>query len=327
MMKISKSILNRYYEHKEYAINIQKSVEQSLKNICDREGWFFVSRIKEEESYAQKLECSYVGLNVDDLYACSIVVTNKSMVEKAVDELKKLQCIEFRYQKPKDLHKTNAQPDVFRFDAVRLYFSTKPSSRGKQPIDDEVFEVQVKTFLEYVWGIVSHDLDYKSQKYSWSVGKVCSQIKAILDSAELALSEAELLSNSKVVNIINDSYTEKQKYVDLFKSWQGIDLPEDLKRLTDNVQSLVSVFGLNADSLNVLLLKHNVTSSLSLSPFYMIIKGLLLEYKEDFFIKIQNYNKGHAKRPIRIKILNELNLDDIISDLDLSKYDFVSFIE
>ncbi len=67
-----------------------------------------------------------------------------------------------------------------------------------------------------MWGIVSHDLDYKSQKYSWSVGKVCSQIKAILDSAELALSEAELLSRSKVVNIVNDNYVEKQKYVDLF---------------------------------------------------------------------------------------------------------------
>ena len=89
MMKISKAISNRYYEHKEYAINIQKSIEQSLKDMCDREGWFFVSRIKEEESYAQKLECSYVGLNIDDLYACSIVVINKSMVERAVDELKR----------------------------------------------------------------------------------------------------------------------------------------------------------------------------------------------------------------------------------------------
>lgn len=327
MMKISKAISNRYYEHKEYATNIQASVEQSLKDMCDREGWFFVSRIKEEESYAQKLECSYVGLNVDDLYACSIVVINKSMVERAVDELKRMQCIEFRYQKPKDLHKTNAQPDVFRFDAVRLYFSTKPSSRGKQPVNDEVFEVQVKTFLEYVWGIVSHDLDYKSQKYSWSVGKVCSQIKAILDSAELALSEAELLSNSKVVNIINDSYVEKQKYIDLFKSWKEIDLPKDLKRLTDNVQPLVSIFNLDVNSLNVLLLKYNITSSLSLSPFYMIIKGLLLEYREDFFIKIQDYNKKHKKHPIKIKLLDELNLEDIITDLDLSKYDFVSFID
>ena len=217
------------------------------------------------------------------------------MVENAVHKLKNLPYVVFRRQKPENLYKTQAQPDVFRFDAVRLYFSTKPSSRGKQPIDDEVFEVQVKTFLEYVWGIVSHDLDYKSQKYSWSVGKVCSQIKAILDSAELALSEAELLSRSKVVNIVNDNYVEKQKYVDLFKSWHGIDLPEDLKRLTDNVQLLVSVFGLDADSLNCLLLKHNVTTSLSLSPFYMIVKGLLLEYKEEFFIKIQNYNKKNKK--------------------------------
>lgn len=327
MMKISKTILNKYLEHKEYAENIQKSVEPSLKALCEQEGWFFISRLKKEESYAQKLECSYVGLNVDDLYACSIVVTNKTMVENAVHKLKNLPYVVFRRQKPENLYKTQAQPDVFRFDAVRLYFSTKPSSRGKQPIDDEVFEVQVKTFLEYVWGIVSHDLDYKSQKYSWSVGKVCSQIKAILDSAELALSEAELLSKSKVVNIVNDNYVEKQKYVDLFKSWHGIDLPEDLKRLTDNVQLLVSVFGLDADSLNGLLLKHNVTTSLSLSPFYMIVKGLLLEYKEEFFIKIQNYNKKNKKHPIRIKILNELNIEDIIGDLDLSKYNFVSFIE
>ena len=59
----------------------------------------------------------------------------------------------------------------------------------------------------------------------------------------------------------------------------------------------------------------------------MIVKGLLLEYKEEFFIKIQNYNKKNKKHPIRIKILNELNIEDIIGDLDLSKYNFVSFIE
>ena len=326
MMKISKTISDKYFEHKEYAEQIQKNIEPSLKLLCEQEGWFFISRIKKEESYAQKLECSYVGLNVDDLYACSIVVTNKAKVESAVSKLKKLPCIVFQKQKPENLYKTRVQPDVFRFDAVRLYFSTRPSSRGKQPFDDEVFEVQVKTFLEYVWGMVSHDLDYKSQKYSWSVGKVCSQIKAILDSAELALSEAELLSKSKVVSIENDDYVEKQKYIDLFKSWQGIDLPEDLKRLTDNVQLLVKVFDLDVDSLNLLLSKHNVLSSVSLSPFYMIVKGLLLEYKENFFIAIQNYNKKHKKHPIRIKVLNELNLEDIIRDIDLTKYDFVSLI-
>lgn len=328
MMKISKAISQRYFEHKEYALSIQNDVEHSLRELCDREGWLFVSRIKEEESYAQKLECSYVGLDVDDLYACSVVVTNKSMVEEAVNKLKKLQFLEFRKQKPKDLHKTNSQPDVFRFDAARLYFSTKPSSRGKQAINDEIFEIQVKTFLEYVWSVVSHDLDYKSQKYSWSVGKVCSQIKAILDSAELALSEAELLSQSNVVNITNDRYTEKQKYIELFKSWEGVDLPSDLKRLTDNVQLLVSVFGLNADTLAKLLMKYDVTSLLSLSPFYMVVKGLLLEYKDDFFTTIEEYNKEKDdKHKIKIKLLNELNIEDIVSNIDLSKYDFISFME
>lgn len=324
-MKIPKSVAENYQKHEELAKLIVKDIEPILKALCENNNWLFLSRIKSMDSYAQKLECPYTGKEINDFYACSVVVANKGMVAKAIDELKKTKVIKFKYQKPKDLKRTKSAPDMFRFDSVRMYFSTNPSVKGEKDIDKEIFEVQVKTFLEYVWGIVSHDLDYKSNEYSWAIGKVCSQIKALLDSAELALAEAKMLSQSEVVSIVNDEYAEKQKFIDTFNNWGAIDLPKDLKRMVDNVEPLAKIFNLNVDQLDAILKKQDVLSITNLSPYYIVVKGLLLEYGVDFFTKIKDFNDKGNK--FRIKLVTELDIDDVIKNFDEKQYNFIEFVK
>jgi hypothetical protein len=64
---------------------LASEVRDVLKSRVEREGWFFFSRIKSDESFAQKIETGRVPdpERMEDFFACSIVVPTISSIHEA----------------------------------------------------------------------------------------------------------------------------------------------------------------------------------------------------------------------------------------------------
>ncbi|NJM39238.1 MAG: hypothetical protein HC845_16080, partial [Akkermansiaceae bacterium] len=88
-----------------------------------RNRWHYESRLKAEESYAQKLETGREASakSPEDFFGCTIVVENHATVSTARDYV--LELFKPEYQRPKDPELTHLSPDRFSFDDLRLYVS------------------------------------------------------------------------------------------------------------------------------------------------------------------------------------------------------------
>ncbi len=67
-MKVSKSIRDLYSELQDYALPLGKEVSGLLKVYAEQNKWSFTDRIKEEISFAQKIEMGIYSSNeqIDD---------------------------------------------------------------------------------------------------------------------------------------------------------------------------------------------------------------------------------------------------------------------
>src|SRR4029077_4245942 len=103
-----------------------------------------------------------------------------------------------------------------------------------------LFEVQVKTFLQHAWGIATHDLVYKANEVSWATSRVAFQVKAMLENAELSISEAKRLTDCNILDRTDEHSQNIIATIEAIRArWtDAAQLPQKMLRLAQNIHDL-----------------------------------------------------------------------------------------
>ncbi len=307
-MKVSNSVRQLYGQWAPRYHDLRDLVEPLLRGHRD-EQWHLLVRVKSEESFAQKLETGRVAdpARMEDFLACAIVVQNHAYVPTAESVVRRL----FRVyeRRPKTDRFTQNPPERFVFDDLRLYcmWSDTPGL-PTTGLDGLPFEVQVRTFLQHAWDIATHDLVYKSDKKDWAKERIAYQVKAMLEHAEVAISEAELLSKCELMRRTDGLTARVDAVLRLLSdSWPSSALPDDTKRLATSIESLVSSVGVSVSRLRQVLEEEATVGkgakTLNLSPYGVVVQSLL-NREPDLMLQ---YMSGHGQS-FKVFLCDELEL-------------------
>lgn len=320
-MKISRSVRHLYDE--QYLVNkLLASRVQQIFESRKSSGWFFISRIKELESFAQKLETGRVldPMRMEDFFACTLVVENRTSIVQAVALVESL--CEIVERRPRNEGKTHKSPDAFPFDDLRLYVKLKASDvLPASPLDELVFEVQIKTFLQHAWGIATHDLVYKGSSVHWGRARVAYQIKAMLEHAEVSVEQVDFMADSSVLAVSDAKTREQEKLIKWFKeTWEEDLLPRNLVRLADTVIELIRGMKFNIDVVIdcVRLDTARGEGSLlrNLSPYAVIIRSLYNNQRMKFLA----YLKMPSEKGIRLFLADDPEMALAFKDAAVDKF-------
>lgn len=308
-MKVVKQISELYDSKYELYSIIREKVDSTISNIKN-ERWHYESRIKNLESFAQKIETGrYSTRNIfEDFFACTIVVKNSTEIGEALEMLEKY--FEIKSRRPREAGYTHKGPDLFCFDDLRLYVNLGDSFPNLDvSLRRLTFEIQIKTFLQHAWAIATHDLIYKSDEISWGKERVAYQVKASLEQAELMISSVPALSASEELSITSKSYETMNEIITFLKeSWDAEHLPNDIKRLALNIEHLMHELGLALDDIRGVIDKENEdgrgVNSLNLSPYLSVVQGIFNQFPE----KINEYYDIRKNNP-KIFVTEDINTD------------------
>jgi len=307
-MKIPLSIRAAYQDARPTYDRLKEQVDALLIRSKNAR-WHYESRVKGEESFAQKIETGRVPdpSAMEDLFACTLVVENRSRVAEA--EKLVTDTFELRQRRPPAGTKTHLSPWSFDFDDLRLYVAWRDDqSQRPTGLDGLVFEVQVKTFLQHAWGIATHDFIYKSDSVNWSGARIAYQVKAMLENAELSISEAKQLAASAMLNKEDTSHETLRATIAAFQQrWEADRLPSDLRRLAQTVEEVAGLLRLEMDdvwrALDRATEQGAGTKTLDLSPYGAILAALLAERGADLFAALP---KARGRRAIFVPYEIEL---------------------
>jgi len=307
-MKIPKSIRDTYSNQRDIYKLLKDRVDETINAFKDLK-WHYVSRVKDIESYALKVETGrYEDPNhLEDFFACTIVVENLSSMAKAEKLVRKN--FKFLERRPKTDAFTSKPSDSFRFDDTRLYVIWKDDPRVRPTgLNGLLFEVQIKTFLAHAWTIATHDLTYKTDEKNWPKERIAFQIKAMLEHAETSIQEAKKLAKSTSLKKTDELSIHISGIIQLLNDfWPAESLPRDKKRLAENVDNLIRNLGINLESLRRLIrIETDLgrgANTLNLSPYSSIVQSL---FNQELH-KVTNYLTGR-NRNFKIFIPRELEL-------------------
>ena len=230
---------------------LKSEVQGVLKSRAEDNRWFFFSRIKSIESFAQKIETGRVSdpSYMEDFFACTIVVP--TIVEIASAEELVSSLYERKERRPVDDHCTSKASSSFLFDDLRLYVARGPRANGRNPdLDGVLFEVQIKTILQHAWSVATHDLIYKTDTVSWALERVAYQVKAMLEHAEISVAAASQLADASAVAKKDRRTKDVLGVISHVQGlWSEDQLPGDIKRLAGNVLELLRGCGVDVSSL------------------------------------------------------------------------------
>lgn len=310
-MKIAKSIRDAYNSARDIYKRLSDEVCSRLEHDIKMRGWFFTHRLKELESFALKIETGrvYDPLHMEDFFASTIVVPNLTGVSIAEQFLEAI--YEVYERRPLSDEFTLKKASDFVFDDLRLYLKFKPGPTGlNEDLAELIFEVQIKTILQYAWEIASHDLTYKTDDVSWPKERIAFQVKAMLEHAEIAIAEAEQLSNSPAISKKDQETKSTLEIINVIRTFFPPEhLPKDLKRLARSIFRVMKVCDLKSDQLEVVLNEERSRCGflpIDLSPYAFLIQALANNPEID----LETRMKGTGNERTRILIHNGMDLPD-----------------
>ncbi|MDM8770159.1 hypothetical protein QU885_08110 [Enterobacter kobei] len=309
-MKIPLSIKELYASKVQLFEALKESVDTWVEGEKESK-WHYESRVKELESFALKFETGrFDSASIfDDFLGGMIVVPTHSEITKVENMLREKFTLVSK--KPSDKSFATYSPEHFVFDDLRLYLrfdKEKFLSPKVEILDQLVFEVQIKTFLQHAWALSTHDLVYKSENISWSKHRVAYQVKAMLENIELSISSAETLSCNEIINKEDKRFKKLGRIVTLVDSkWDKESLPRDKKRLAENIFSCVDKLGITVPDLASLIDESGCNTLKSISPYQSILMALV-NSKIDLFLK---------DNPRNLKLLISEELEEILNEENL----------
>ena len=242
------SILERKYnEYLPFVRVVAERVKSTLVNFCESRGYAFSSRIKSIESLAEKIETGRFKSwsNLDDLFACTIIIPTLSHEEEVIKFCQDVFEIKPRIIK-RGQHKKS--PDIFKFDSTRIYTQLKKEDNiylnNQLNIYNITFEIQVKSAFEHAWAVSTHDLVYKSPEIDWKKLRLAAQIKANveqLDTLILAFEQTSAIIQENDYPEIKIKNKLAREIKNLFETGKIPDelKPKDMNRFCDNLYRLV----------------------------------------------------------------------------------------
>ena len=258
-----------------------------MKRRVEDAGWFYASRIKTLESFAQKIETGRVGdpTRLEDFFACTIVVPTSVEIGSAEETVSRL--YDCRERRPRCDNVTRKAASEFVFDDLRLYVARRPRASGRNPdLDGIVFEVQIKTILQHAWSVATHDLIYKTDTVSWALERIAFQVKAMLEHAEISVSEAMTLARgSGVAKEDRQTRDILETITHVRRVWERDQLPRDVRRLAISLLALLRLCGVGVDELRVVIDEERDRVGgvpRELSPYAFTVQALAQSSLVDF---------------------------------------------
>lgn len=303
MMKVITSLTLIYHDKGPLLLKLKDKVDNIFKSI-KTERWHYESRVKSLESFAQKMETGRVPdtTKMEDFFACTLVVENSVTMKDALSKIDS--AFQIIYRKPKEDTFTHKSTDSFPFDDLRLYAKLKrDNSLPETGFDEQIFEIQLKTFFQHAWTIATHDMMYKSEDISWAKQRIAYQIKAMIEHAELTIEGVDSLCELPALAKDNRITQELQRTYKLITSlWDISDLPSDIIRLAENVNSTLYNLKISLEELEALIKSESEIGkgihTKNLSPFLIIIQSIVNKMPKN----LNDYLKSSIaqKRPLYI---------------------------
>jgi len=313
-MKIAKGIRDTYNAVRGDYERLSDEVRTKLEPEVTAKRWFFISRLKEQESFALKIETGRVDdpRRMEDFFACTIVVPTVSQVGEAEAMLEAMYGVEAR--RPPQDETTHKKASDFVFDDLRLYLKRGASDTGRNDdLEGLIFEVQIKTILQHAWGIASHDLIYKTDNVSWPKERIAFQVKAMLEHAEIAIAEAERLADSPAISKSDcDTNSTLQIIHTLRNFWTADRLPRDIKRLAESIRGILKTCSIPTDQLEPILNAEKSRIGVlpaNLSPYAFLVQALAHNGEVDLQSKITN----NRNRKTKILVHADMDLPEWMS--------------
>ena len=308
-MKIPGSVRLLYESLADEVGLLAEYTNQRLRRFTESNHWFYDSRIKVLESFCLKLETGRVEdpSEMEDLFACSVIVRNQSEVETAAQRLQTDVGLTVASRRPESAVTTKKYPSSFQFDDLRLYLRhTQPQGLPPRLYLNRIFEVQVKTLLQHAWGLATHDPIYKSQRLSWGRERVGFQTRAILEHVENAI--AALDQYEQAISFPEyEQYTRQNAILDfLLARWDSARLPSDRRRVASVIADLLRALGLTLTDLTgaveAAATRGEGYAAVNLSPYQAVVMALF-DAAPSSFVRL---DQGDGKRRVRLLVTPEL---------------------
>ncbi|MGB8681990.1 MAG: hypothetical protein WCD12_03810 [Candidatus Binatus sp.] len=306
-MKIIKALRDLYQASLIKYERLADEVRQSLKPRVEDAEWFFLSRLKGLESFALKVETGRVPDpgNMEDFYACTIVVPTILQIDDAERLVRSL--YDFHERRPPDDATTRKASSSFAFDDLRLYVRRRPLASGRdEELDGLIFEVQIKTILQHAWSTATHDLIYKTDTVSWPRERIAYQVKAMLEHAEVAIAEANRLSDARAVAKKDDRTDNILRIIEQVENfWPEDRLPDNVKRLAETIFDLLRAGDLSANDLADILEAEKRRIGLlptDLSPYAFVVQAMA-------HTDTINFQERFSRRHIRSRLVIHSGMD------------------
>ena len=308
-MKIPQSVRNCYQEIRDPYAKLKDLVDAKIAGRKSPK-WHYESRVKELESYAIKLETGRERhpRRPEDMFACTVVVENHSKIPEAAKIAADL--FKEEYRRPTLANKTALYPHSFAFEDLRIYASwVDEDSLPPTPANGLLFEIQIKTFLQHAWGIATHDLIYKTDEANWGSSRVAYQVKAMLENAEMSISEAKQLTTCALLARTDFQTETLAATIQSLKArWtEPGTLPHNIQGLAHNVIDLGKTLRIQLQdiwaSLDTATAAGRGAKLLDLSPYAAILDALVAERKAPLFAPL-----AHRNNERHLFVPNEIDL-------------------
>ncbi|MCL4807723.1 MAG: hypothetical protein KJ062_07995 [Thermoanaerobaculia bacterium] len=290
--------------------------------------WHYESRLKELESFALKLETGRVASvkDLEDFFACTIVVENRQAIGKALELVREL--FQVDYMRPESMERTSKRATDFPFDDLRVYARWKEEDAyPRTGVEGILFEIQIKTFLQHAWMIATHDLVYKTDRPSWPKARIAFQIKAMLEHAEASILGAEELAALPDLKMCDDQTSHVLEVLGFVeRHWDARQLPRDRVRLAQNIADLMKALRVELSEMDEALRKESAEGRgdeiLNLSPYATLLQTILkrLPEKVTAFLTVKEKDKDKGtRRGGRVLVVPEVDGCEVLLREDHSR--------
>lgn len=247
-MLVPTQIRRAYFKNSLLVSATAERVRELLKPFCADRTYIFLDRIKSLQSVAEKIESGRFRswTEIDDLYACTIVVPLASYEPQVLSYLKKT-FITVKVQ-PKNEPKP---PDAFRFDSTRFHGKLMPpqflESNPDESVYSIVFEVQIKSVLDFAWSQTTHALVYKADTIDWRRLRLAAQLKAVVEQLDMLFTGFDKNADS-ITDCTWPAVSDKAEIHQIFKDYVAKKFipsemtPKDWSRFSENVYRALQAF-------------------------------------------------------------------------------------